>query len=64
MIYNEYALQEARRTIAAFERKLNDPHIGGTARALAARAHRLFQLQAETLMAQALNAFERPEVLQ
>jgi hypothetical protein len=64
MIPNEHALREARRTIAAFERKLNDPHIGAAARALAARAHRLFQLQAETMMAQALNAFERPEVMQ
>jgi hypothetical protein len=64
MIPNEHALREARRTIAAFERKLNDPHIGAAARALAARAHRLVRMNEETLMMQALNAAERPDVLQ
>jgi hypothetical protein len=58
------ALQDVRRSIAAIERKLEDENLTDSIRALATRALRLVRMNEETLLMQALNAHERPDVLQ
>jgi hypothetical protein len=61
---NERALQDVRRSIAAIERKLEDENLSDSVRALATRALRLVRMNEETILMQALNAHERPDVLQ
>jgi hypothetical protein len=57
-------LQKARRAITELEHKLADENLSANTKAFAARALKLIRKNEETLLAQALNAFERPEVLQ
>jgi hypothetical protein len=57
-------LQKVRRSITEIERKLEDENLSDGVRALATRALRLVRMNEETLLMQALNAAERPDVLQ
>jgi hypothetical protein len=57
-------LQKVRRSIAEIELKLEDGNLSDSVRALATRALRLVRANEETLLMQALNAAERPDVLQ
>ena len=57
-------LQKVRRSITEIERKLEDQNLSDGVRALATRALRLVRMNEETLLMQALNAAERPDVLQ
>jgi hypothetical protein len=57
-------LQKVRRSITELERKLEDENLSDSVRALATRALRLVRMNEETLLMQALNAHERPDVLQ
>jgi hypothetical protein len=57
-------LQKVRRSITELEHKLADENLSDGVRTLATRMLRLVQKNEETLMVQALNAFERPDVLQ
>jgi hypothetical protein len=57
-------LQKVRRSITEIERKLEDENLSDSVRALATRALRLVRMNEETLLMQALNAAERPDVLQ
>jgi hypothetical protein len=57
-------LQKVRHSIDFLEHKLADENLSDGVRALAVRALPLVQKNEEKLLAQALDAFERPEVLQ
>jgi hypothetical protein len=57
-------LQKVRRSITELEHKLADENLSANTKAFAARALKLIRKNEETLMVQALNAFERPDVLQ
>ena len=57
-------LTKVRRSITELERKLDDENLSANTKAFAARALKLIRKNEETLLTQALNAFERPEVLQ
>jgi hypothetical protein len=57
-------LQKVRQSITEIERKLEDENLSDSVRALATRALRLVRMNEETLLMQALNAAERPDVLQ
>jgi hypothetical protein len=61
---NVAGLQKARHSIAFLERKLEDENLSDGVKQLAARALRLVRKNEETILMQALNAAERPEVLQ
>jgi uncharacterized protein (UPF0147 family) len=57
-------LQKVRQSIAELEHKLADGDLSDNVRALAERALRLVRMNEEALLMRALNAYERPEVLQ
>jgi hypothetical protein len=57
-------LAKVRRSITELEHKLAHETLSDGVRTLGARMLRLLQRNEEKLMAQALDAFERPELLQ
>jgi hypothetical protein len=56
-------LQKVRRSIAELEHKLADENLSANTKALVHRMLRLVRQNEDELLAQALAAFERPEVL-
>jgi hypothetical protein len=57
-------LMKTRRSIAELEHRLEDEALSVGVRALATRMLQLVQKNEEKLLTQALDTFERPEVLQ
>jgi hypothetical protein len=57
-------LQKVRKSIAFFERKLEDENLSAGVRQLATRALRLVRMNEQTILMRALNAAARPDLRQ